>query len=506
MQRRLLRLFRDVHGAEPVAIHPVAAHGSARSYVRFEAADGTTVIGGIGPEPDENRAFWAYTRAFRGIGLPVPDLFAVDEAAGVWLMEDLGDVTLHDALQRARAEAVEAGSAGAGAAGSAVPDEMLAVYRRVLEALPRFQIDGHEVIDYRLAYPRAAFDRQSILWDLNYFKYHFLKLAHIPFREAPLERDFERLIAFLLEADTDHFLYRDFQSRNVMLRDGEPWFIDYQGGRRGALQYDVASLLMDAKADLPEPVRDHLVEHYLDALGERIPVDRERFHRHYPGYVLVRVLQALGAYGYRGFFEGKARFLESVPYAARNIARILERGLPLRLPEIEAAFERIAERWAVAGDTEGAGGDDRAAGLGVRITSFSYRRGYPEDRSGHGGGFVFDCRAIPNPGREERYRDRTGLESDVAQFIAALPEAARFWDHVRGLVDAQVDRYRARGFTHLAVGFGCTGGQHRSVYFAERLAAHLRAHHPDVAVGVEHREREHWPAGPEHPRERRWTP
>ncbi|WP_405282713.1 RNase adapter RapZ [Gaopeijia maritima] len=477
MYARLLRLFRELHGVEPTEVRPVAAHGSARSYHRLEAPDGRTVVGGVGPEPDENRAFWAYTRAFRGIGLPVPELLAVDEEAGVWLMEDLGDTTLFDALDVER-----------GGSGGAFPESMLEPYRRVVQALPRFQIEGHRVVDYDLAYPRAAFDRQSILWDLNYFKYHFLKLAHLPFREAPLERDFDRLIDFLLEADTDHFLYRDFQSRNVMLRDGQPWFIDYQGGRRGALQYDVASILYDAKADIPEAVRSDLLEHYLEALQRHTAVDRDRFLRYYPGYVLVRILQALGAYGYRGFFEQKSRFLQSVPYAARNIAGILDRGLPLELPEVEAVFERIVERWS----TEGSG-DSAAGGLQLKITSFSYKRGYPDDRSGHGGGFVFDCRAIPNPGREARYRDHTGLQSDVADFIQELPEARSFWEHVRGLADAQVDRYRDRGFTHLSISFGCTGGQHRSVFFAERLAAHLREHHSDVGVTVEHRERPYWP-------------
>lgn len=484
MYARILRLFSDVFDAEPVEVRPLAADGSARSYHRLEAPDGRTVVGGIGPEPEENRAFWAFSRAFKGIDLPVPDLIAVDEDAGVWLMEDLGDTSLFSALDaRRRAE------------GGGFPDAMIQPYQRVVAALPRFQVEGHRVVDYDTAYPRAAFDRQSILWDLNYFKYHFLKLAHIPFREAPLERDFERLIDFLLEADTDHFLYRDFQSRNIMLRDGQPWFIDYQGGRRGALQYDVASILYDAKADIPEAVRAELLEHYLDALAEHTPVDRSAFMVHYPGYVLIRILQALGAYGYRGFFEQKSRFLQSVPYAARNIAGILDRGLPLRLPEVEEVFGRIVDRWGTDG-----GGDSSDDTLHLKVSSFSYKRGYPEDRSGHGGGFVFDCRALPNPGRQERYRDRTGLQTEVARHLEELPETTRFWEHVRGLADAQVDRYRERGFTHLALSFGCTGGQHRSVYLAERMASHLRERYPDVRVTVEHRERGHWPGATP------WTP
>ena len=366
---------------------------------------------------------------------------------------------------------------------------MLEPYRKVVAALPRFQVDGHKVVDYGLAYPRAAFDRQSISWDLNYFKYHFLKLAHVPFREEPLERDFAALIDFLLDTDTDHFLYRDFQSRNIMLRDGEPWFIDYQGGRRGAPQYDIASLLYDAKAALPDQVRDHLLEHYLDALAERTPVDRDAFRAVYPGYVLVRILQALGAYGYRGFFEQKARFLKSVPHAARNIAAILERGLPLPLPEIEAVFHRIVDRWA--GEDEASG---PVEGLEVQIQSFSYRRGYPDDEGGHGGGFVFDCRALTNPGREARYQALTGRDAPVVRFLEELPEAIRFWDHAQALSDAQVETYRARGFWSLSIAFGCTGGQHRSVYMAERMASHLRERFPDVRVNLVHREATRWPS------------
>lgn len=476
MYAPILRLFEQLVGAEPTDVSVVAADGSARSYHRLTAADGRTMIGGAGPEPEENQAFWSFSRAFRGIGLPVPEIYAVDEASGTWLMEDLGDTTLFSALETARRDA------------GGFPPSMLEPYRKVVALLPRFQIEGHRVADYRVAYPRAAFDRQSILWDLNYFKYHFLKLAHVPFREAPLERDFERLIAFLLEADTDGFLYRDFQSRNVMLRDGEPWFIDYQGGRRGAPQYDVASILYDAKADLPDQVRDELLGHYLDAREALAPVDREAFLSRYPGYVLVRILQAMGAYGYRGFFEQKARFLKSVPYAARNIAGILERGLPVDLPEVEAVFRHIVERWA--GESTSA---PRRAALHVGIHSFSYRRGYPQDEGGHGGGFVFDCRSLPNPGREKRYETATGLDPDVGRFIEALPEAAPFWESVRSLTSAHVQRWLDRGFSSLTVAFGCTGGQHRSVHFAERTAAFLRSRFPGVEVSVDHRERTRWP-------------
>ncbi|NIP83259.1 MAG: phosphotransferase, partial [Gemmatimonadetes bacterium] len=281
--------------------------------------------------------------------------------------------------------------------------------------------------------PRAAFDKQSIRWDLNYFKYHFLKLAHVPFNEQRLEHDFGTLIWFLLQESPEHFLYRDFQSRNIMLREGEPWFIDYQGGRRGALQYDVASLLYDAKAAIPEGVRDELLESYLAALGRYVDVDRNRFRRYYRGYVVVRVLQALGAFGYRGFYERKPRFLQSVPPAARNLSTLLDRGLPVELPELTTVFHRIVDRWA----HEYPGEDE--PGLTVHITSFSYKGGYPQDQSPHGGGFVFDCRALPNPGRQLEFSDQSGLDEPVIRFLESRDEVQAFWRGVRQLTEAQVE-------------------------------------------------------------------
>ena len=334
-------LFAEWCGEPPSDIRPVAADGSTRSYWRLTAPDGASAVGAHGPDPNENRAFLSFSRTLRELGLPVPEVYGADEGAGVWLLEDLGDTTLFDAIKEAR----EPGS-------DAFPDAALPLYRRVLEILPRFQVEGGERINFRRAYPRAAFDRQSILWDLNYFKYHFLKLARIPFNEARLERDFSRLAAHLLGAGRSWFLYRDLQSRNVMVRPGpegpEPWFIDYQGGRRGALQYDVASLLYDSKANLDARHRETLLDYYLGVLEARGVAGRDEFLEGWPGYVLVRVLQALGAYGYRGFFERKPRFLQSVPYAAENLRGLLEAGLPVDVPELEGALGAIVDRWSRA--------------------------------------------------------------------------------------------------------------------------------------------------------------
>ncbi len=477
IEQRLSEFFEDHYGSSPVDIRPLAGDGSARRYLRLYGADGESALGAFSEDREENRAFLSFSRTFRALELPVPEVYGADEVEGVWLEEDLGDATLFDVLSAARQECPDP-----------FPERVIPLFRDVVRTLPLFQVRGGEAIDFDVAYPRAAFDRQSILWDLNYFKYHFLKLAHVPFNEQRLERDFGRLVRFLLKADSDHFLYRDFQTRNVMIRAGQPWFIDYQGGRRGALQYDIASLLYDAKADLPQPLREGLLVDYLDALEPLIPIDRDRFMKRYPGFVLIRILQAMGAFGYRGFFERKPRFLQSVPYAARNVEVLLEAGMPLRAPELEAVLQRIVDRWALP-RAEPA----EAQGLTVQLGSFRFAGGYPEDSSGHGGGFVFDCRGLPNPGREREYRTLTGLDAEVIRFLEEQPECAAFYERARALVDAHVQDFQQRGFSCLTVNFGCAGGQHRSVYFVERLARHLRDAHPDLTVQVTHRERPDWP-------------
>jgi aminoglycoside/choline kinase family phosphotransferase len=471
MKARLVALFEAVFGHRPDVILDLVADGSTRQYFRLARGDHETAIGAIGPDREENRAFLEFAAAFGKAGLPVPRIYAEDREAGVWLEEDLGDTTLFAALSAARAACGE----------GEFPAEIEPLYRRVLEVLPRFQVLGHRVIDYRIAYPRQAFDAQSIRWDLNYFKYHFLKLAHIPFNEQRLEDDFARLTAYLLEADAEYFLYRDFQSRNIMIRDGEPWFLDFQGGRKGAPHYDLASLLYDAKADVPPALRTALLEHYLDALDEYAAIDHEEFRQRFPGFVLVRLMQALGAYGYRGFFERKRRFLESVPNAARNLDRLVAAGLPVEVPELEHVFHHIVDRWA------GGGGEAAPRSeLVVVIQSFSFRDGYPSDVEGHGGGFVFDCRALPNPYHEPALRDLTGEAPEIAAFLEPSPEVQRFWEHARALAEAQIDRYADRGFTSLTVSFGCTGGRHRSVFMATRLAAYLAQHRPQATVRVRH--------------------
>jgi len=438
---------------------------SGRKLVRL--ADGKhSAIGVLHDVREENVAFLEFSRHFRRCSLPVPEIYGEDLGNGAYLEEDLGDTTLFEFLTAHRD-------------GENIAPEAVEAYRKVVAVLPRFQIEGGRDLNYKVCYPRASFDRQSIAWDLNYFKYYFLRLAGIPFNEQALEDDFGRLTKVLLGADRDYFLYRDFQSRNVMLRDGQPFFVDYQGGRKGALQYDIASLLYDAKADLPPELRQQLLDYYFDTLTNFAPVARDEFMRYYYPYVYVRVMQALGAYGFRGFYERKTHFLQSVPYALKNLRWLLQHAELPSMPSLMQALRLIAgseKLQSIATETEN---------LVVRIFSFSFHRGLPNDESGHGGGFVFDCRSLPNPGREERFKDLTGKDAPVSEYLSQQESVHEFLARVTSLVDSSVSNYEARGFKNLMVSFGCTGGQHRSVYLAEQMAKHLRARN-GVEVVVRH--------------------
>ncbi|MBI2362264.1 MAG: phosphotransferase [Elusimicrobia bacterium] len=463
----LEQLYRSSFGRPPESVEALKADGSARRLFRMSGG-GRSVIGAFGPDPAENRAFLSFSRHFRSAGLNVPEIYAEDPQGNVYIEEDLGDTTLFQFLSAGRD----------GAAGSA---PVVEVYRKVVRALPRFQVGGGRGLDYSVCYPRASFDKQSMLWDLNHFKYYFLRLAGIPFDEQALEDDFQRFADWLIEAPRDYFLYRDFQSRNVMVRGGEPWFIDYQGGRKGALQYDIASLLFDAKADLPFELRGELLGEYLAAVCEHAPVDRAACMERLPGFVLVRIMQAMGTYGIRGFYERKVHFLQSIPFAIRNLEKVLQaHELPLELPALWAVWRSLlgSEHLRRPGTASMA--------LTVRLQSFSYKAGMPVDDKGHGGGFVFDCRALPNPGRDAAFAPLTGRDAPVAEFLGKSGEAAAFLERAAALVESAVDNYRSRGFTDLFVAFGCTGGRHRSVYCAERLAERLRRR--GVPVELSHRE------------------
>ena len=467
---QLASLFKTWSGQEVLRIGELPPSGSHREYVRiFGTKD--TAIGVYNPDRKENRAFLTFSRHFRKYGLPVPEIFAEATNGLLYLEEDLGNMTLFSYLTEVRAQ--EGFTAG-----------LIRTYEKVLDALVRFQTEAGPSLDYSVCYPRASFDRQSMLWDLHYFKYYFLKLAKVSFDEQLLEDDFNRFAGYLVSAGQDYFLYRDFQSRNVMLIKSEPFFIDYQGGRRGALYYDLACLLYDAKADLPEEVRQHLLEYYLTRVQEKISIDREAFMRYFHGFVLIRIMQALGAYGFRGFYEQKAHFLQSIPYAVQNLEHLLKQvSLPVEMPALRRVWEDIVANESLRNFPQA------WPGLTVRITSFSYKNGIPMDETGHGGGFVFDCRALPNPGRLEQYRELTGMDEPVIRFLDERKEMQEFFEHVALLADKSVENYLQRGFHNLMISFGCTGGQHRSVYMAEKLAKYLKEKY-DVKVVLKHREQE----------------
>jgi len=474
----LTRLFEQ-HFRSPVErVQPLQGQlgGSGRKIIRLSSGK-LSAIGILYDVREENVAFLEFSRHFRRRGLPVPEIYAEDLSQGAYLEEDFGSTTLFEFLSDHRN-------------GATIAPEAIAAYRKVVALLPRFQVEAGRDLNYKVCYPRASFDRQSIAWDLNYFKYYFLRLAGIPFNEQALERDFSRLTKLLLSASRDYFLYRDFQSRNIMLRkilnEDQPFFLDYQGGRKGALQYDIASLLYDAKADLPPDLRQQLLDHYLDSLAGFLDLDRSAFMQYYYAYVYVRIMQALGAYGFRGFYERKEHFLQSVPYALKNIRWLLHNvELPIALPTLMEAFKSMVASDKLQGLTSASEPEK----LTVRVFSFSFHRGLPQDETGNGGGFVFDGRSLPNPGREERFKTLTGKDALVIDYLNQQESVHQFLANAISLVDASVSTYQGRGFKHLMVSFGCTGGQHRSVYLAEELAKHLRAK-DGVEVVVHHREQE----------------
>jgi aminoglycoside/choline kinase family phosphotransferase len=472
----LQKLFEERFKTPPDRILALQGElgGSGRKIIRLSHGQ-VSAIGILYGVREENRAFLEFSRHFRRHKLPVPEIYAEDLDRGAYLEEDFGDTTLFQFLSENRE-------------GERIAPVAVDAYRKVVALLPRFQVEAGRDLDYSVCYPRQSFDRQSITWDLNYFKYYFLRLAGIPFNEQALEDDFNSLTDFLLSAERDYFMYRDFQSRNIMLRDGQPFFLDYQGGRKGALQYDIASLLYDAKADLPPQLRQELLDLYIEKVGDCASasgkIDRENFLRYFYSYVYVRILQALGAYGFRGFYERKTHFLQSVPYALKNLRWLLHNAtLPIALPTLTQAFNSMLASEKLQGLASS------AENLTVRVLSFSFHRGLPQDDGGHGGGFVFDGRSLPNPGREERFKALTGKDAPVIEYLNQQESVHQFMASVMSLVDASVNEYQRRGFKSLMVSFGCTGGQHRSVYLAEQLAKRLRGRN-GIDVVLRHRELE----------------
>ncbi|MBR4390969.1 MAG: phosphotransferase [Bacteroidales bacterium] len=470
IQNSLSQLVCSI-GCQPIDIKAIAESGSTRKYYRITTSN-VSVIGAYNANVEENEAFFYLTEHFGAKGLPVPKLLAVSADRTCYLQSDHGDLSLFQLLQ----QSLLVGH---------FEESTLCLLRQVLDALVRFQTEGHQGLDYSKVYPVPCFDKEAIMDDLNYFLYYFAKPhAEVVFNENRLKAEFRRFADFLGQADNHFFMYRDFQSRNILIDQGLPIFIDYQGGRQGPLQYDVISLLFQVKAQLPQTLRDELLAHYKQVLSLQIDLQSVEFDRYYPYFVYLRLMQVLGAYGFRGLIQKKAHFIESIPYALKELQAWTSRYPLEDYPELQHVLSQVVgltQRYPNVSSQQTSDSQ-----LVVTVNSFSYRKGYPDDFSGNGGGFVFDCRALPNPGREPQFKTKTGRDWEVEEYMVAKPQTHVFLEHIKGIVGASIDNYLERHFSRLSVSFGCTGGQHRSVFFAQRLAEWIKSTYPTVKVQLNH--------------------
>ncbi|MDD4800861.1 MAG: RNase adapter RapZ [Proteiniphilum sp.] len=460
----LTDLFSSFTEQPHQTVEALPSSGSNRRYYRLIAGE-TSLIGVYGESRDENRAFIALAGHFRRQGLNVPKVLAVSNDEMCYLQEDLGDTVLFDRIKAGRDTGVF----------SHDEKELL---HKTIALLANLQYLGARDLDFRVCYPLPVFNLRSVMWDLNYFKYNFLKTTGMEFLEDRLENDFEQLAGTLLQDETETFMYRDFQSRNVMLVNDEPYFIDFQGGRKGPVYYDLASFLWQAKANFPAELRDELTDTYISSLQKYQPVEESAFWERLRHFVLFRTLQVLGAYGFRGYFEKKPHFIQSVPFALNNLRELLQEGFE-QYPYLCGMLREMCDLKQFA--------DTHKHALEVRVYSFAYKKGIPDDVSGNGGGYVFDCRAINNPGKYERYNNVTGLDEPVITFLEEDGEIVDFLHNIYPIVDRHVKRYIDRSFTSLMISFGCTGGQHRSVYAAQHVAEHISQKF-GVKVSLVHRE------------------
>ena len=489
--QQLIELYTALTGAAPKETAPINGSGSNRQYVRLTDKDGHSLIGVIGTSVEENDAFIYLAGHFHAKGIRVPEVYAVSPDRLRYIQEDFGTRSLFDAIAVGRES------------GGDYDEEEQDLLVRTISALPEIQVVGAEGLDFSRCYPQPEMDATNVAFDLNYFKYCFLKPKGVDFHEVRLEEAFREFSAQLLDAPVSTFLYRDFQARNIMLlRDGTPAFIDFQGGRKGPLEYDVASFVWQASARYSDALRQRLVDAYIAALKRYMSVDENVFRTRLRLFVLFRILQVLGAYGYRGYFERKQHFIDSIPPAIGNLRASLSEP-SLQIPAyLRSVLKKIVEQVSAQTEVSDSLPKEIASrqpenreivnrqivkSLRVRIFSFSFKRGIPEDESGNGGGYVFDCRSTHNPGRYEAYKQLTGLDEPVIRFLEEDGEILTFLQSVYRLADHHVERYLERGFTDLMFSFGCTGGQHRSVYCAQHLAEHLNEKY-GIEVVVEHRE------------------
>ena len=472
IQNALSQLTQSI-GETVTDLKPIAESGSARRYYRIYTPK-TTLIGTYNANIEENEAFFYLTEQFGKKGLPVPLLLGINDRRDCYLQSDHGDITLFQIIQQSLRE-------------GKYDDATIGLLKQVLDQLVRFQVTAHQGLDYQRVYPVPSFDKGAVLDDLDYFKYYFVKPhAEIVFNENRLKVEFNRFADWIGQAKIDFFMYRDFQSRNIMIDHGKPYFIDYQGGRKGPLQYDVVSLLYQVKAQIPQKLRDDLVEHYKNSLSGFLDLETVEFDKYYPSFVYLRLLQVLGAYGFRGLIQKKAHFLESIPFALKELSTWSENHPLDGYPELQNVIYQVVgllPRYSSSVHCQSPVGNYP---LTVTVNSFSFKKGIPDDFSGNGGGFVFDCRALLNPGREPQFKTKTGRDWEVEEYLIAKPETEVFLKHVKSLVGQSIDNYLERHFNHLMVSFGCTGGQHRSVFFAQNIADWIRKTYPVVKVIVNH--------------------
>jgi len=462
-------IFLQWNGNKADFIQKLPQTASYREYYRI-SFNNKTVIGVYNEDLKENQAFISFSKTFNELNLNVPKVLFTDLDNNVYLLNDLGDVTLYSLLYDKKHDYTSS-------------PELIVLYKKALEQLQKFQIIADKKIDYSACYPRAKFDRQSILWDLNYFKYDFLKLGRIGFDEQLLENEFQKFSEFVASVDTNYFMYRDFQSRNIMVKEEDIYFIDFQGGRKGALQYDVASLLYDAKAEIPNHLREELLNHYLDTLESDYNLNQTEFMKSYYAFVLIRIMQAMGAYGFRGLFEKKVHLIKSILPARNNLKYLLDSGkLDFDIPHLHQVFENIFISDEFNIYEEKILPNDK---LSVTITSFSYKREIPIDLADNGGGYVFDCRGLNNPGRLLDFKLLNGRNTEVINFLKENSRVDDYMSHTYPLVDSTIETYLKRGFKNLMINFGCTGGQHRSVYCADEMFKYLKNKY-DINVFLSH--------------------
>ncbi len=458
-------IYQKYSGSEPFSLIQLPATASDRLYFRITSHTKQTVIATHSQNVRENKSFVNLAKHFASHTLNVPQILHVEPDFSTYLQEDLGDISLFSLLQ----EQPE----------NQITENIKRHYANALQQLIRFQFDASGNLDFTQCYPVEAFDKQSMMWDLNYFKYNFLKPSAIEFEEDLLEKDFHTMTDFLLNDDLQFFMFRDFQSRNIMISGNESWLIDFQGGRKGPVLYDLASCILDAKANLPLVFRNELTDLYYSLLPSQHKPERDSFNTKLLACKLIRLLQSFGAYGYRGMIQKKELFLQSIPLAAANLKQLLSENLPIILPHLTKILQDITDKYTIQPEIK------KSEKLTVRIFSFSYKKGIPPDNTTNGGGFVFDCRSLPNPARIAEMQTKTGFDIEVKQLLESEDAVGKFLASATELVSSAINNYLDRKFTDMMVSFGCTGGQHRSVFCANALAALLQKKYPVNRVIIE---------------------